>query len=68
MSAEIAYQPWVVVAHGCEHHVIPTADLKPHAVQGCWCDPQDDDNDPCVVIHKSMDGREAFEDGLRKPS
>jgi hypothetical protein len=50
-----------------EVHVIPTYDLKAHHVhEDCWCEPVE------VTLgcfeHNSADGREAFEDGVRKPS
>jgi hypothetical protein len=54
-------------------HVYPVNDLREHVISGargqCWCR-------PCfhcephgwVVVHNSLDGREAFEEGRRKPS
>ena len=49
--------------------VWPVDDLKPHVVNGgrCWCHPKYDEQDD-IVIHNSMDGREKFETGERKPS
>lgn len=48
-----------------EYH--PVNDLKPHHLLGsglpCWCKPVDEDG---VLVHNSLDGREAFEDGERK--
>jgi hypothetical protein len=47
--------------------VVPLHDLREHEVNGsCWCRPQRNEDD--VWIHNSMDGREAFETGQRKPS
>ena len=50
-------------------HVIPLDDLREHDCNpDCWCHPTPDDEDPQVWVHHSMDGREAFETGERKPS
>ena len=46
-------------------HVYPTNDLREHSVNGCWCRPTDDDG---IVVHNSLDARELFERGERKPS
>jgi hypothetical protein len=49
-------------------HVYPLNDLKEHVTDGpeqCWCQPLETDG---VIVHNSMDGREAFETGERKPS
>ena len=45
-------------------HVYPLNDLRDHVTEGdgCWCQPTDEDG---VLIHHSMDGREAFETGER---
>lgn len=45
--------------------VIPINDLRPHAEGSpdCWCRPTMQDG---VLVHNSMDGREAYEQG-RKP-
>lgn len=46
----------------------PINDLKPHILGGrspCWCNVIDDDG---VLVHNAMDGREAYELGIRKPS
>lgn len=51
-----------------EEHIIPLEDLRDHDCSGeCWCKPEEDDEDP-LWVHKSMDGREAFEEGRRMPS
>lgn len=52
-----------------KYHVIPTNDLREHSTDSavpCWCRPVE--NDDGVIVHNSMDGREAFETGERKPS
>jgi hypothetical protein len=46
--------------------VWPVGDLRDHYLSPyCWCNPR---NDEGVFIHNSMDGRELFETGERKPS
>lgn len=50
-------------------HVIPINDLRPHSTDSdaqCWCNPTEDE--PGVIVHNSMDDREQFETGERKPS
>ena len=49
------------------YHIIPLNDLRPHEPEmTCWCRPEiNEDN---VAVHHSMDGREAFETGQRRPS
>jgi hypothetical protein len=50
-------------------HVIPLDDLKLHDADcGCWCKPSDNTDCPDVMVHHALDGREAFEEGLRRPS
>ena len=48
--------------------VYPLDDLKDHVTDGspCWCNPEIDKYG--VVVYNSMDGREQFETGERKPS
>lgn len=47
-------------------HVLPINDLKEHDKnKNCWCRPNVDGD---VVVHNSMDGREKYETGERKPS
>ena len=48
-------------------HIIPLNDLRPHEPEmKCWCRPEiNEDN---VAVHHSMDGREDFQSGARKPS
>jgi len=51
------------------YHVIPMGDLRDHeATTTCWCKPVEDGDQPGLFVHTSMDGREAFETGERKPS
>lgn len=50
-------------------HVVPEGDLREHDPQPtCWCKPVEDDEEPGLWVHQSMDGREAFETGERLPS
>lgn len=52
-------------------HVYPLNDLREHEVNGapCWCEPEiEDAADETIVIHNSLDQRELFETGKRKPS
>lgn len=53
---------------GLPEHYYPADDVKPHITDGsspCWCRPIDNG---AMLVHNSMDGREAFENGLRRPS
>lgn len=48
-------------------HVYPLNDLKEHLTEdhtSCWCHPEE--NEDGVIVHKSADGREAYETGQRK--
>lgn len=54
-------------------HVVPKDDLKEHVhpfedvyVDTCPCSPVIDEDG--IIVHKSFDGREAFENGTRKVS
>jgi hypothetical protein len=50
-------------------HVAPVADLRKHLTsRDCWCKPVIDEEYFAIVIHKSMDEREAYETGKRKVS
>ncbi len=50
-----------------EIHIIPLNDLRDHDESiDCWCNPERDDVDSDLVIHNSMDGREAYETGERQ--
>ena len=53
------------------HHVYPQNDLHEHETEGedCWCSPLVEyEGAGKLVIHNSMDEREKFETGERKPS
>lgn len=53
-----------------EGHVVPLDDLRPHSLcEHCWCKPLLDisGTDDPIYIHNSMDGREDYETGKRKP-
>ena len=48
-------------------HVLPINDLRVHEEsRQCWCRPTE--NEPGIIVHNSLDGREHFETGERKPS
>jgi hypothetical protein len=48
------------------YHVYPLDDLREHELSlDCWCKPYDDEG---VIVHNSMDQREKYETGERKPS
>lgn len=55
-------------------HVVPQNDLRKHCtgmVTDCWCNPNLEvtgTGTGTVVTHQSLDGREDFETGKRKPS
>lgn len=65
---------WVFLypAEGFEHdcHIIPENDLELHMISSdCWCHPVDDhEAHEYVWAHNAKDGREAYQDGIRKPS
>ena len=51
------------------YHVVPLNDLREHITDidvPCWCSPTV--NEDGIIIHNSMDGRERFETGERKPT
>lgn len=48
---------------GTEYHVLPLFDLRMHVGPTCWCGAAPDAESPDVIIHNSMDGREAYERG-----
>ena len=48
-------------------HVIPEDDLRGHeTTPECWCKPTQDDDEPNVWVHHSMDRREEYEEGRAK--
>lgn len=50
-------------------HVIPIDDLREHISSAdCWCKPAQDQSIDNIYIHNSMDGREQYETGERKPN
>jgi hypothetical protein len=53
-------------------HVYPVNDLRDHdtASHGaCWCRPAiEEEGTGYIVTHNSLDGRERFETGERRPS
>jgi len=55
------YMPWKVFGN----HICPVNDLREHLPRDCWCHPDEDDG---LIIHRSLDGRELYEDGLKEPS
>lgn len=49
-------------------HVIPIGDLREHESNiRCFCKPTEDEEQPGVWIHHSLDGREQYESGEIKP-
>jgi hypothetical protein len=54
------------------YHIVPLDDWREHElILSCWCRPVWECHpvwDKGVVVHHSMDGREAYERGERKPS
>ena len=64
MTTEIAHDWGVYETEGFPH-VIPHNDLREHTVSpGCWCSPTEDEG---MIVHHSMDRREEFERGERRP-
>lgn len=55
----------------CEtFHVVPVNDLREHVEDGagCWCCPRIDERvGGTIIVHNSMDGREKYETGERRP-
>lgn len=49
-------------------HVMPIEDLREHvSLRCCWCMPTQDDEEPNLWVHHSLDQREKYENGeLRK--
>jgi hypothetical protein len=54
---------WNVVAGvGCDFHIVPVGDLRPHeGSKECWCMPTLDPEDNNVVVHHAADKREKHE-------
>ena len=50
-------------------HTMPINDLREHVSSiHCWCRPRPNPEEPRHIIHNSMDRREEYERGERKPS
>ena len=47
-------------------HCVPVGDTQDHMGEDCPCGAVRDDMG--ILVHNSFDGREAFEEGERKPS
>lgn len=48
-------------------HIVPVGDLRDHeADPTCWCNPTEDEDDPDIWVHHSMDRREDYERGRMK--
>lgn len=58
-------QDWVIIEFDGVQHVMPENEVMDHHPGNCKCMPSDDEG---AMVHKSFDGREAFESGQRKPS
>lgn len=44
---------------GSDIHIVPLNDLREHdSARSCWCKPVQDDEEPTVWVHPSMDRRE----------
>lgn len=68
VSCELEMWTTVWVEEVKRTHVVPLEDLREHDLTPtCWCHPEQHD-DESIVVHMSMDGREAYETGERKPS
>lgn len=47
-------------------HTIPVNDLREHIESRfCWCKPRQDEEEPALWIHNSMDRREEYEQGRK---
>lgn len=67
MSIEENKGGWALVPiPGLGVHCVPVDDLREHMEEDCPCQPVQ--NEDGLWEHNSFDGREAFEDGDRKPS
>jgi len=54
---------------GEQIHMVPRGDFRQHKKSmSCWCKPYTRDEEPRVVIHNAMDGREMYDTGKRRPS
>jgi hypothetical protein len=57
---------WSIHQNDGEYHCVPDMDYREHVIGDCWC--RSYRNPDGLIIHPSMDGREAFEAGKRKMS
>ena len=59
------------LADDCIYHIHPVDDLREHVVekgQNCWCSPTIKyEGDTLIIVHNSLDEREKYETGQRKP-
>ena len=52
-----------------EVHVVPEADLYKHHLEDCWCQPHYDvENDVDIWVHNAADGRNDYDDNIRRAS
>jgi hypothetical protein len=60
--------PFAPNPHNSYYHVVPVGDLREHILDQdtCWCHPTIVE-DELLIVHHSMDQREAYERGERKP-
>ena len=66
MSDKSTAHDWGVYETDGLSHVIPRRDLREHALsRDCWCSPTEDEG---IMVHHSMDRREEFERGDRRPT
>lgn len=70
MAAIQSWSMWAACCGEDGYHVIPVDDLRDHCdSKHCWCGPDvEDEEEGRVIVHHSMDGREAYESGERLPS
>lgn len=59
-----AWAAGVEMDYPLHQHVVPLGDLREHVFEAsCWCRPRPDEEEPFVLIHNALDGREAYEEG-----
>lgn len=50
-------------------HVVPNCDMRRHQLDpSCWCQPVEDEEQANLWAHNSLDGREKYEQGDRRPN
>lgn len=58
---------WLVYESPHSAEVVPVDDWRDHDDgEGCWCHP-DTESEPGIIVHRSLDGREAYERGELRP-